>query len=264
MQYFHYKADIYPITSFVFLFFLDCIVYFTVTNVSFIVFYAVIGIIIKAFICAWNHHHQHSETFTLPILNRLLEIIYAFQTGIVWYGWVLHHNLGHHIHYLDQSQDESAWKSPTWKRYSPMMYTWIVVVTAYYRAWKVGKKYPKIQQYFLYMCILQIALLGIILSYNLIVGLLIFLLPMFTGLILTVYTTYHHHSWLETHDHHAASYNILQPWYNLLTGNLGYHTAHHMKGWLHWSKLPELHAQIEKNIDKSLYKKYNIFSYNQV
>lgn len=112
MQYFHYRADIYPVITFVSLFILDCIAYFTITSVPFLIAYTIIGILIKAFICAWNHHHQHSETFTVPILNRMLEIIYAFQTGIVGYGWVLHHNLGHHMHYLDQSQDESAWKSP--------------------------------------------------------------------------------------------------------------------------------------------------------
>ena len=86
---------------------------------------------------------------------------------------------------------------------------------------------------------------------------------MITGLLITVYTTYHHHSGLESESHYEASYNILQPWYNFLTGNLGYHTAHHMKGSMHWSKLPEFHAEIAVNIDKKYYKKYNIISYSE-
>lgn len=261
MRIFHYRADIIPVVLFTLLFLCDFGVYLFVSNIAILIGYTIFGISMKAFICAWNHHHQHSQTFSIPFLNRILEVIYAFQTGIVGYGWVLHHNLGHHMHYLDQSLDESAWKSPKWERYSSLMYTWVVSLTAYYRAWKVWKKYPKIQKHFLTMCALQLILLGILIYLNPIAGLLIFLLPMITWLILTVYTTYHHHSWLESTDHHKASYNILQPWYNLLTGNLGYHTAHHMKGSLHWSKLPEFHAEIEQDIDPKFYKKYNIISY---
>jgi hypothetical protein len=37
-----------------------------------------------------------------------------------------------------------------------------------------------------------------------------------------------------------------------------------MKGWLHWSRLPELHRSIEKDIDQKYYKKYNIFSYTNI
>jgi fatty acid desaturase len=52
---------------------------------------------------------------------------------------------------------------------------------------------------------------------------------MITGLAITVYTTYHHHSGLEEEDPYKSSYNIVTPWYNFVTGNLGYHTAHHLK-----------------------------------
>ncbi len=191
------------------------------------------SIITKAFICAWNHHHQHVETFSVPICNRLLEIMYGFQTGIIWYGWVLHHNLWHHVNYQDQTKDESAWKSPTEKKYSSMMYTWVVAITAYYRAWKVWKKYKKIQKYFLYMCVIQLLLLSILILLQPLQGIVLFLIPMITWLIITVYTTYHHHSGLESDDPYQFSYNIISPWYNLITGNLWYHTAHHLKGSLH-------------------------------
>ena len=261
MNPFRYNADILPVILFVWYLILDIFIYLSIESLAFLSFYLFVSIIIKWFICAWNHHHQHVQTFSLPILNRLLEVIYAFHTGIVGYGWVLHHNLGHHMHYLDQSQDESAWKSQSGKRHTPLTYTWIVTMTAYYRSWKVGKKFPQIQRYFIYMCIVQVVLLAILIAYKPLAWALVFLIPMITGLFLTVYTTYHHHSGLDSSDPYEASYNIVEKWYNLLTGNLWYHTAHHMKGSLHWSKLPEYHKEIEAKIDPKYYKKYKLFWY---
>ena len=76
---------------------------------------------------------------------------------------------------------------------------------------------------------------------------------MITGLTLTAWATYNHHSDLDTKNKFEASRNILDPFYNLMTGNLGYHTAHHIKHGLHWSKLPEFHSSIENQIPDHCY-----------
>ena len=46
----------------------------------------------------------------------------------------------------------------------------------------------------------------------------------------------------------AASRNYVGGLHNKLTGNLGYHTAHHYRQGVHWSKLPELHESIADKI----------------
>mgnify|MGYP001440518359 CR=1 FL=1 len=38
-----------------------------------------------------------------------------------------------------------------------------------------------------------------------------------------------------------------------LTGNLGFHTAHHHRPGMHWSKLPTLHAEILPKIPKEAF-----------
>lgn len=257
MQVFNHKSDILPITLFVLYFICDLVLFFSASSMTLLIIYVAISIIIKGFIGAWNHHHQHVLTFASPFLNRILEIIYGFQTGIIWYAWVLHHNLGHHMHYLDQTKDESAWKSPTGKVYSALEYTWIVSITAYPRCWKVSEKFPQIRKYFIRMALIQVILLACLIFYKPLEAIMIFIIPMITGILLWVYTTYTHHSGLESDDPYVSSYNIRSHLYNIVTGNLGYHTAHHLKWTLHWSKLPEFHKEIESKIDSKFYRTYN-------
>ena len=261
MSPFIYKADIIPVSFFVSIFFMDVGVYFFEFQGLFLLIYFIITFAIKSFICAWNHHHQHCQTFSSPLLNRLLEIVYGFQSGIVGYGWVLHHNLWHHSNYQDQTKDESAWKSPTWKTYNVFMYTWVVTITSYLRAWVVWNKYKHIQKYFLTMCIIQLFLLIWLIAYKPFYWILLFLIPMVSGLVITVFTTYFHHAGIESDDHYRSSYNIINPWYNLFTWNLGYHTAHHLRWSLHWSQLPKLHKEIEAKIEPKYFKKAFWFDY---
>ncbi len=55
----------------------------------------------------------------------------GLHTGIVGEAWVLHHTLGHHLNYLDQSRDESAWKTPQGRLMSRLEYTLKVGFLAY-------------------------------------------------------------------------------------------------------------------------------------
>jgi fatty acid desaturase len=83
--------------------------------------------------------------------------------------------------------------------------------------------------------------------------LFVFILPMMVSLLFTAWVTYGHHSGLDVDNDFEASYNIMSPIFNLLTGNLGYHTAHHHKQGLHWSRLPELHEKIKDKIPERLF-----------
>jgi fatty acid desaturase len=123
----------------------------------------------------------------------------------------------------------------------------------------VGREHhPKALRIFLAMGALQVVLLGVLFWHNWYNALFVFLVPMALSLYLTAWATYFHHVGLDTKEHRDASYNILHRGYNLMTGNLGYHVAHHAKQALHWSKLPELHAKMAKDIPATSYRQPGI------
>lgn len=252
---FRYKEDRWPVFIVLALTVIDFILYFTINDIAVLGGYYLLMLLPKGVICAWNHHHQHLFTFRHAFLNRGLEFVYALHTGVTTHLWRLHHVLGHHLNFLDQEQDESRWKRKDGTRMGMGEYTLNVALTAYSRGYRVGKKHPKQLSTFLIYTAITFIIVASLVWYKPVAGLMLFVLPMITSLLFTAYVTYEHHSGLDTKNEYEASYNNLDPLFNRLTGNLGYHTAHHHKQGVHWSKLPALHAEIEDRIPAHLYQK---------
>lgn len=259
MTLFRHPEDRIPVLMFAGVFALDVTVFLTARSWWVPVLWFALGIIPKGWISAWNHHHQHLTMFRHALPNRLLEIIFGFQTGVTSQAWFLHHVVGHHRNYLDQTKDESRWKRDDGTTMGELEYSLSTMLTAYPRAWEVGRRqHPKSLRLFVVMAALQLVLLAGLFWVNPYNALFVFLLPMVASLFVTVWATFFHHVDLNTAQHAEASYNILHKGYNLMTGNLGYHTAHHTRHGLHWSKLPELHAQLARDIPAHLYRQPGI------
>ncbi|WP_200821263.1 fatty acid desaturase [Oceanicoccus sp. KOV_DT_Chl] len=249
---FRFAADRLPVAIILSFSILDFSLYFLVDNIWALAVFWLLMIIPKGKICAWNHHHQHIPTFRLKILNRLLEFFYALHTGVTTNLWLLHHVLGHHHNYLDQNKDESRWQRKSGAQMGEIEYTLNVASTAYYRGFQVGKRFPKIQQSFIVYGLATLAVVAIMAYFKPLATLFLLILPMITGLLLTAWATYEHHSGLSIDNEFEASRNNLNRFYNITTGNLGYHTAHHYKQGTHWSLLPALHEQIKDKIPARL------------
>lgn len=251
---FRYKADVFPISLIVFSFLLDVAVFFAAPWWLALP-WAVAGLLPKACICAWNHHHQHVATFENRTANRLLEVMYAFQTGALPLAWELHHNAGHHVNYLDQQKDESRWKTLQGRTMGPHEYSASVFVTAYPRIWAKARAHAvKRGQFVTWAAVVGLLTLAALI-WNPLNALIVFVVPALIGLYVTSWHTYYHHAGLDTADKFAASWNILHRGYNLLTGNLGYHTAHHVRCSVHWSELPAFHERIQGQIPPDLYRR---------
>jgi fatty acid desaturase len=249
---FRFAADRIPVIVVLMFSTIDLTVYFLVDNIWCLAGYLLLMIIPKGLICAWNHHHQHTLTFHAKLLNRMLEFFYALHTGVTTNLWVLHHVLGHHRNFLDQSRDESSWQRTDGSTMNTLEYTLTIAGTAYYRSYKVGKDFPRQQRDFLLYSALTFIGVVLLCWFQFVPGLFVFALPMLISLMFTAWVTHDHHSGLNADDEFHASYNNTNRFFNLLTGNLGYHTAHHYRQGLHWSKLPELHEKIKHRIPPEL------------
>jgi fatty acid desaturase len=198
-----------------------------------------------------HHNHQHVNVFRPRWLNRLFEMPLALQTGVGSYTWVLHHNLGHHLNYLEQRKgdvDESRWMRRDGTQMGRIEYTLHLFANHHLDVYKVGQKHPRLYRSYVLMHIPIVALLAGMFYVHPLNTLIMFVALPLAALIHTCSATYQHHSGLETEDHLCASRNRTSRWYNLLSQNLGYHTAHHMRPGLHWSELPSYHEKIRDNI----------------
>lgn len=250
---FRYKEDRVPVLLLVLIFAVDVAVYRTVDTWWVLLAYGLLSLLPKAGACAFNHHHQHVSTFTHWLPNRLLELVYALTTGVTSQAWVLHHSVGHHVNYLDQTKDESRWARADGSVMGEWEYSFVTTATAYTRAWATGAKYPKQRRLFAGMFVVTLALVAGLVWYRPVPGLIVFGLIPLIALFGTALATWTHHAGRSTASHFVACNNILQPFYNRLTGNLGYHTAHHYKPGVHWSQLPKLHAEIQHLIPDDAY-----------
>jgi len=251
---FRYREDSIYVALFLCTFCVDVLVYLTVDAWWLLVPYALLSLIPKASACAFNHHHQHVSTFTHWLPNRAMELVYALLTGVWSQAWVLHHSLGHHVNYLDQKKDESRWAKKD--GITPMgewEYSLMTTVTAYSRAFETSARFPRQRRLFVGMGALTLATTVALVWYRPLAGAILFVTVPAVALFLTALATWTHHSGRSTASHYVACNNILQPFYNRFTGNLGYHTAHHLKPGVHWSKLPALHEEIAVHIPGDAY-----------
>ena len=245
---FRFTEDRLPVAVFVALFAIDLLVFATVSAWPIVLAWAALSVPAKVCIAAWNHHHQHVPFFRSKTCNRLIEIVFGLQTGAVSNVWVLHHNLGHHDNYMDQSKDESAWRAPDGRVMSPNEYTFKLAMSGYVCALQNSSAHPAIRRTFVTMTLVHVLLLAALIWINPFNAIAIFVIPMLISFVMTCRHTYDHHAGCSETNEYAASNNITHRWYNILTGNLGYHTAHHLRPGLHWSKLPAFHARIADKI----------------
>jgi beta-carotene hydroxylase len=246
-----YSADWLPVSFVLAAFALHLAVYLWATPLLALV--ALLPLLaLSTLVAAYNHHHQHVNVFHSPVLNRVYDVLLAVQSGVGPYTWVLHHNLGHHQHYLNQppcaQPDESHWTRADGTQMGRLEYTLHTFLHHQVDVYRIGRRHPRIFVRYLWMKLPCYAFLAIGFYCAPLNFLLAFFIPSLLTLAHTCWATYEHHAGHRTQDPLEASVNREHKLFNLLTCNLGLHTAHHLKPGLHWSELPQLHRGIREQI----------------
>jgi fatty acid desaturase len=198
------------------------------------------------------HNHHHRSTFRHPLANRVFEVAMFFQLGMLPYGYTLHHNIGHHRHYRDPHRDSNRWRRSDGSPMGAWEFAARLCVAMYPTVWRIGRSHPAVFRKFLRMAAICGAILAILVALRPLQAVLVFVVPLPLALLLQAQATHWQHAGLASDDPLRASRSVVDRGYNLRTLNLGYHTAHHLRPSLHWSKLPAFHATIAAAIPRTL------------
>jgi fatty acid desaturase len=204
------------------------------------------------------HNHHHHRIFLRPSFNLAFETLLFLQTGMPSYGFPLHHNLGHHARYPNQNPadpdaDPHCWVGPDGRRLTRWAYTWHLLGTAIPYARRLGLRYPALWRNFLVASVCYGLGLGALAAVRPWHTLAVFVVPIALSLVALCWSTYVHHVGLPADDPLGASYTNLDRLANRWGYNIGFHTAHHLKPGLHWSRLPALHERVAAGVPAHCY-----------
>lgn len=209
---------------------------------------------VRTFCAFAQHNHAHLPVFNSTLLNRLYDSLLAQNTGYPTSLWELHHNRGHHRHFLEPDRDVAAITYPgTTRVMSRWMYALRGNLLIHRDAIRIGlaelragKKslLPKLAV----ETALQFAVAGLLLTWNWQLALAFVVVPNFLSAFLIWWQSYPHHHEMPCTEVYSGSMTVESEAYNRVTFNIGHHTAHHEKPTLHWSLLPARTAQIRERI----------------
>jgi hypothetical protein len=100
-----YPEDRWPLAYTFMVLAVQLVLFFGVENLWVTALCVVLFQPVQAVAIACNHYQHHVNVITVRGLNRAYEVILFLQTGTPPYLITLHHNLGHHPHYLEPEQD---------------------------------------------------------------------------------------------------------------------------------------------------------------
>lgn len=250
------KSDIRSIL-FVFFTILLLTIPFYINIPLFLSFFWILLLAIFCFSCCTiNHNHMHHPIFTNNYINSIFNILLTLAKGHTATTIVVPHMMNHHKHNCSQEdwiRPDIAYKKKGRSRLVKYLYKAsinMIVERQKSGAPKLSKRQQiniLIERCFLFICII----IGVYL--NLKVFLLFVLLPWLIAMASLVCINLLQHDGCDHQSEFNHSRNFTGRLGNWICFNNGYHTIHHLKPSLHWSKLPKAHKEfVEDNIDPLL------------
>lgn len=202
------------------------------------------------------HNHNHVGMWKSKFMNTLTDYWLTLFYGFPAFGWIPTHNKNHHklnnkagdytitYRYSEKNNLLTLLTYPTISSYFQQ-----TPIYAYLRELRRTNKVD----FVLYLCqyVVLGLYLGILLYINWEKALFYVIIPHQVALFSVMIFNYVQHVHADEESEYNHSRNILGLTNQFLFNN-GYHTIHHMRASIHWSKLPEEHKKIEHLIDPVL------------
>jgi beta-carotene hydroxylase len=212
------------------------------------------------------HNHNHCPTFSDKRANNLFGNWISVWYGYPTFAWIPTHNLNHHK-LVNRAGDATI----TWRytnKHNVLVALTYFFVSSYFQSdpikafiAKAKTKNPSlhrriINQYLFWggshvaLAALAIALHGW--KTGLYVWVMVCFVPAFFALWTIMLFNYEQHVHTDPWSDHNHSRSFYGKGINFMLFNNGLHAVHHEHPGTHWSKLPELHAEMAPKIDPQL------------
>jgi fatty acid desaturase len=204
-----------------------------------------------------NHNHQHCRTFISRRLNALYGIALSLAIGLPATAIIPMHNFNHHVHNNHPADFVRAgivafrcnllnlllFPLVALMRYAP-------VKARELAAWRHTRPHL-----FRQIWLERLAVYPVLLTLFVLRPLetaLYFVIPQVFGQWGILAINHVQHDGCDPNSGLNHSRNFVGRWLNWWLLNNGFHTAHHARPGLHWSRLPEFHAKLSGRIDPAL------------
>jgi fatty acid desaturase len=196
--------------------------------------------------CIIKHNHIHSPTFARESWNRALDYLLGFCTGQSTAAIIPVHQERHHEH--SQTQEDFVRSSIVNFRHNwlnllafPFVVVWLVHrnKSADLARWRL--RHPRLYQRVQRERAAVLLLVLVLTALNWRATLLYLGIPWLFGQWGIVTINLLQHQDCDESSAYDHSRNITGRWTNWLFLNNGFHTAHHLRPALHWSRLAEFH-----------------------
>jgi len=202
------------------------------------------------------HNHNHIPLWRNKIMNGLTDYWLTVFYGFPAFAWIPTHNMNHHT--LNNREGDYTITYRLTEHNHLLMLLAYPSVSSFYQQKPIRdylkKQWTDDRGYF-WFCLSQYVLLAVWTIAALLIdwrkALLFVIIPQQVGLFSVLVFNFVQH----VHADEASKFNHSRNFVgflNVLLFNNGYHTIHHERAGLHWSKTPEAHTKIAPNISPRL------------
>lgn len=209
------------------------------------------------FACVIDHNHQHRAVFLPRRLNQLFGVLLTWAIGQPASAIIPMHVENHHVH---NNHDEDFVRTSLvafrWRFLNLVLFPFVAirgyarVKSRDLRAW--ARRRPKLYR----QLVLERWALYPLAAALLVAAprdtLVFVILPWLYGQWGILAVNHVQHAGCDPASRLGHTRNFTGRWLNWWTFNNGYHSAHHLRPALHWSRLPRLHAELEPHLDPRL------------